>query len=353
VFKRFVRQFLRRIFDRINYRVIAICVRFPYLSNIYYCFDRGFENEHRGVLAGRRRYFESTNKATSLGHVYRLRRNIHRLEKGLISRPRRSVFAREYIDQTVSSFIVLSSDAEYSSTNPLCQWAGSVLHEYFNCTDKGVDEKLDRCRTEFESFLNGQLGCDSAKKPYKRDLTPLKITVDELESLAIRRRSVRWYEDRPVPREILDKAVEIAGYSPSACNRQPFEFRIFDDPAIIKDLADLPMGTRGFNHQFPVFIVIVGKLYAYPFNRDRHVIYIDASLAAMAMQFALEVQGISTCSINWPDIPDRERRMAKALNLLPDERVVMCMSAGYPDPEGMVPYSQKKHLDELRQYNKL
>jgi nitroreductase len=99
--------------------------------------------------------------------------------------------------------------------------------------------------------------------------------------------------------------------------------------------------------------VIVGKLYAYPYNRDRHVIYIDASLAAMAMQFALEVQGVSTCSINWPDIPERERKMAEALNLAKDERVVMCMSAGYPDSDGMVPYSQKKHINELRSYNVL
>jgi nitroreductase len=352
VYKRTIRQFIRRTFDKINYQLIALCVRYPYLSNIYYCFDRGFENEHSSVLAGRRRYFQSMYNGSSLGHVYRLRRNIHRIEKGIIARPRREVFAREYIDHTVESLLMLAPDSALSAANPLCQWATSVLQEYFASVSEGLDTKIDASRTRFNEYLQN-LNDDGAKKPYRRDLSPLGLTITDLEELAIRRRSVRWYEDRPVPREIIDKAVEIAGYSPSACNRQPFEFRIFDDPALVKKLAELPMGTRGFNHQFPVFIVIVGKLYAYPYNRDRHVIYIDASLAAMAMQFALEVQGVSTCSINWPDIPERERKMAEALNLAKDERVVMCMSAGYPDSDGMVPYSQKKHINELRSYNVL
>ena len=111
------------------------------------------------------------------------------------------------------------------------------------------------------------------------------------------------------------------------------------------------MGTRGFHHQFPVFVVITGQLSAYPYARDRHVIYVDAALAAMSLQFALEVQGVSSCSINWPDVASKNRQMARAIGLGSDERVVMCLSAGYPDPEAEVPFSQKKPLEELRSYN--
>ena len=71
----------------------------------------------------------------------------------------------------------------------------------------------------------------------------------------------------------------------------------------------------------------------------------------MAFQFALEVQGVSSCCINWPDVNVKEKEMAKALSLLPDERVVMCMSIGFPDPEGEVPFSQKRCLDDLRVYH--
>ena len=82
------------------------------------------------------------------------------------------------------------------------------------------------------------------------------------------------------------------------------------------------------------------------------MIYVDGGLAAMALQFALEVQGISSCCINWPDINQTEDHMADLIGLAPNERPIMCLSLGYADPTGQVPYSQKKSLDEIRSYNK-
>jgi len=348
-----IKQLIRPAVDRFDYYAMGLCERWPYLSNIYYCFDRGFQNEHRAVIAGRRRYAGSIQSQSGAGHIYRLRRNTHRLEKGIISLPRRNVFARAYLQETIDSFQALYGKQPAAVGDPLFAWARSVLGEFFEITREGDDVTIDRCREQYEKVLEIQTETPCNKKPKQRDTAPLNTTIDDMLELAIRRRSVRWYDDQPVPRELIDKAVEVAGLSPSACNRQPFEFLIFDDPEMIESLADIPMGTRGFSHQFPIFIVILGSLQAYPHSRDRHVIYIDASLAAMALQFALEVQGIASCSINWPDIAERERRMAERLNLQPDQRVVMCMSAGYPDPERLVPYSQKKSLDELRSYNRL
>jgi nitroreductase len=80
--------------------------------------------------------------------------------------------------------------------------------------------------------------------------------------------------------------------------------------------------------------------------------YIDASLAAMAFQLALETRGVGSCCINWPDVEEQEAAMARALRLAPHERVVLCLSVGYPDPEGLVAFSQKKSLDEIRSYNR-
>lgn len=350
-----VKSLVRRARERVRPRAMALAVRHPFLSNLYYCIDRDFEHEHRAVLAGRLAYRKRLDDGVRTGLVYKLRRNTHRLEKGLISRPRREVFARDYIEETAEAFAAFTAETRGDRDEgvlALTQWAGDVLTRYFEAVAPGHHDGADRARGVFERALaDAEFAC-ADKAPYKRDLTPLRITIDDMLELAKRRRSVRWYDGRPVPREVIDRAIEVAAYSPSACNRQPFEFRVYDDPETCAELAQIPMGTRGFNHQFPVFIVIVGKLVAYPYNRDRHVIYIDASLAAMALEFALEVQGVATCSINWPDIASRERMMTKAIGLAPDERVIMCMSAGYPDPDGLVPYSQKKSLDEVRSYNR-
>ena len=43
--------------------------------------------------------------------------------------------------------------------------------------------------------------------------------------------------------------------------------------------------------------------------------------------------------------------MTELLHLDPDERPIMLVAFGYPDPEGAVAFSQKKPVPEARTYN--
>lgn len=278
----------------------------------------------------------------------RLRRNTHRIEKGLIMKERRAVFAADYIEETVRDYKnALGRLSCGDALSDELQWAHDVLKSYFDVV--GSEPRVDRARAMWQSLEPMEF---QNQVPFLRDLDgPCPVNYESFYQLCMRRRSVRWYEDRPVPREMLDAAMLAATQSPSACNRQPFTFRIFDEPELVKKVSKIPMGTKGFAQNFPCIVVIVGELRAYPFARDRHVIYIDGSLAAMSFMFALETMGLASCPINWPDIPEKEEEMAKALNLEPDERVVMLISVGYPDKTGMVPYSGKKVLETIRRYN--
>ena len=111
--------------------------------------------------------------------------------------------------------------------------------------------------------------------------------------------------------------------------------------------ASLAMGTVGFAENIPALAVVVGDLSCYQEYRDRHLIYIDASLAAMQFMLALETLGLSTCPINWPDIEVREQKMQKLLNLPAFQRPVMLIAIGYADPEALIAYSQKKDVEQL------
>ena len=51
---------------------------------------------------------------------------------------------------------------------------------------------------------------------------------DEME----RRRSVRMLSDEPVPRRLIELAVETASTAPSGAHRQPWKFVATGDPAI-------------------------------------------------------------------------------------------------------------------------
>ncbi len=145
--------------------------------------------------------------------------------------------------------------------------------------------------------------------------------------------------------------MQVALLAPSVCNRQPFEFRIFDDRALVKKVIEIPFGLAGYGHNVPVVAVVVGQQRHFFDERDRHLIYIDSSLAVMGFLLALETLGLSSCCVNWPDIESQEKEMASLLGLSPDERPVMLLAIGYPDLDGMVANSTKKSLSQLRHFN--
>jgi nitroreductase len=268
-------------------------------------------------------------------------------------RPQRDVFALDYIEETVRCYaraLQLGGASPELARRTELQWASDVLTRYFEVI--APHPIVDRSRDRFHSLQANVPEHVPTAVPRERGVAgPLPVKYEEILELARRRRSVRWFLNKPVPREMIDRAIEVAALSPTACNLQPFEFRVFDDAELTRKVASIPTGTGGFGHSFPAIVVLVGKLHAWPSEPDRHLIYIDASLAAMAFILALETQGLSSCCLNWPDLEPQERSMARLLGLQPYERVVMLIALGYPDPEGLVTCSQRKSLAELRSFN--
>lgn len=53
------------------------------------------------------------------------------------------------------------------------------------------------------------------------------------------RRSVRWFEDKPIPREILDTIIAAGNAAPSGANVQAWRFVVVESGEYRKKLADL------------------------------------------------------------------------------------------------------------------
>lgn len=339
-------------FKLVEYHIPRLFHKGRVLPVIYYALvSPVFRREMRAVMAGKILHLDQTHRND--GNLYLLVRNTHRLEKGLIMRPRRDVFALDFIEETVNAYQAVMR-AALPDQDQQIRWFTDVLHSYFDVVDAS-NPVIGRCKATFDAALAQSahgLPASGVRVPYHRiEKTADDVGYEAFLRLTRHRKSVRWFLPKPVPHELVDKALLAAGLAPSACNRQPYAFRIFDDPARVAELSVIPMGTRGFAQNIPMFVVVVGHLDAYFDERDRHVIYVDGSLAAMSFMLALETLGLSSCPINWPDIESRERRMEKALNLKPHERPILCMAVGYADPEGMVAFSEKRPLDEVRVFN--
>jgi len=314
----------------------------------YALFSSSFGREQNAFLAGRRAYNASLEAPS--GTLALLRRNVHRLEKGLLMKPRRVPFALDYINETVSAYVGAGNSRHGGIDAQELAWASDVLLAYFAVHKD--EPRIAKLSEDFYKSVNQRAHCSAAPRiPYLRDLAPPTVSYEALASLAKRRRSVRWFIPKPVDRHLIDKALELGAQAPSACNRQPFQYRFFDEPEFVQQVVEIPYGLAGYGHQVPVIAVVIGQQRHFIDEKDRHLIYIDASLSVMGFLLALETVGLASCCVNWPDIEENERKMAALLDLAPDERPIMLIALGYPDSDGMVANSTKKSLNQLRRYN--
>ncbi|TPW15505.1 MAG: nitroreductase, partial [bacterium] len=77
--------------------------------------------------------------------------------------------------------------------------------------------------------------------PYQRQrLDPGEMArrAAEFEQAMSDRRSLREFSTDPVPRELIESAVRVAGRAPSGANRQPWTFVLIDDPELKRTIRD-------------------------------------------------------------------------------------------------------------------
>ena len=69
------------------------------------------------------------------------------------------------------------------------------------------------------------------------------------------RRSIRKYQEKDIPDEIIDKILEAGRWAPSGFNYQPWKFAVIKDKELKAKLGELTKYKENFN-QAPVLIAI-------------------------------------------------------------------------------------------------
>jgi len=284
--------------------------------------------------------------------AYRLRRNIHRLEKGLTMPHRRRRFATGYIAQTVADLETLARRMEEGQCQRFgadIQWATDVLAAYFaavqeDAVTEGARRRFADLRRAAGLEPSGPVTIPAAERP-EPGLTP-----EQFRQLVARRRSVRWFLPRRVDRARIEWALEAARTAPSACNRQPIRYIVVDEPSAAVRCASLLMGAEGYAAGVPAVAVIAGRWRAFEDARDRHLPYLDAGLSAMLFLLALEVQGLGGCCVNCPDLPGQTARLMHFLGLEPDEQPLLAVVFGHPDPAVRLGRADRRSAEAFRSY---
>lgn len=153
------------------------------------------------------------------------------------------------------------------------------------------------------------------------------------------RRSVRTFEDRTVPEELIRKIVEAGQWAPSACNRQDWKFIIIESNEIKEKL--LKETTAYFVAKAPILILV---LYS---NRTDNLEYKDhllsAAMSIQNMQLAAYSLGLGSCCVN--NLPIKSR-LKKILNIPRHYDPVSLVCMGYPKAVPK-PLKRKQDLDRI------
>ena len=160
--------------------------------------------------------------------------------------------------------------------------------------------------------------------------------------LAKKRQSVRGYLDTAVEREKIERCVEAARLSPSACNSQPWKFIIVDEPMLRAKVAGETFGKiLTFNHfsmEAPVLVLIVSqrsKLFA-SFGsvvKRKNFSQMDVGIAAEHFCLQAAEEGLGTCMMGWFD----EKNVKKILSIPKLKRIELIINLCYAKDEEVLP----------------
>ncbi|MEM3404099.1 MAG: nitroreductase family protein [Nitrososphaeria archaeon] len=136
----------------------------------------------------------------------------------------------------------------------------------------------------------------------------------------VRRRSVRSYTDREIPKDVLIKLLEAARLAPSARNSQPWHFVIVTDQEKKKRIAESGRWAR-FISNAPAIIVGCGDR-----EKSSKWFTVDVSIALEHIVLKATEEGLGSC---WIGSFDEE--VVKDVLSIPDRySVVALISLGYP-----------------------
>lgn len=172
-------------------------------------------------------------------------------------------------------------------------------------------------------------------------------------TLLQKRRSVRKYEETPVPLEIIQELIAESTLAPSAGNEQPWEFTVIRDTGLMRRISDESkknilarinadpedsaskyrgmLENESFNvfYNAPCLLMVAG-------DAQRRNLIADCSLAACYLMMGAAARGLGTCWINLgAEIYDLELR--NELGLAEDRQIVAPIILGYPAAVPCVP----------------
>ena len=185
-----------------------------------------------------------------------------------------------------------------------------------------------------------------------------------------KRRSVRDFSDKEVPKEVIEKIIKTAGSAPSGANKQPWTFCVISNATLKSEIRKLAekeeyenyhgrmsdgwkedlehLGTdhiKEFLEVAPYLIVVFKKVYDLEEGGKLQNYYVNESVG-IAVGFlitAIHQAGLVTLT----HTPSPMKFLQTALRRPKNEKAFLLLPVGYPAKDCKVPDLKRKNLDEI------
>lgn len=202
----------------------------------------------------------------------------------------------------------------------------------------------------------------------------MRARLEAFYSEVNRRRTLRDFSDRPVPRDIIETALRAAGTAPSGANLQPWHFAVISGAETkrrIREAAELeerefyehraspewlaalePLGTdssKPFLETAPYLIaVFLQKFGELPDGRKvKHYYPVESTgLATGILITALHYAGLATLT----HTPSPMKFLNEILGRPKSERPFLLLVTGYPADDAEVPDISRKALGQFTSF---
>ena len=150
----------------------------------------------------------------------------------------------------------------------------------------------------------------------------------------------------PLKMEDIKSAIDMAKYSPSACNRQFIKVHYYPKGKMRQNVIDYSMGKSGIYLEGVNTFIITFDTNGLNGDGDRNQGYFNAGLFATNFVNSLHSLGIGTCFIGFCNSVEAEEKL-KNINKIPsNERIAVILFAGYYDEKSIFCVSPRKDLEE-------
>jgi nitroreductase len=199
----------------------------------------------------------------------------------------------------------------------------------------------------------------------------MRSRAEDLREDLARRRTVRDFSDRPVPRALIETLLETAGSAPSGANLQPWHFVAVADPDVkrrIRVAAEVeerdfyerraprewlealaPIGTdwrKPFLETAPWLIAVFVRKYGIAPDGARVPHYYPVESVGLATGFliaAVHRAGLACLT----HTPSPMGFLNEILGRPANEKPFLLLVVGYPAPDAAVPDIARKPLEEI------